>query len=77
MYLTGGPSQFLAKLPDDGQEVDYDIELVSVVGIRDIFGALVELWATYWVALDHINALAFRSVEENKNGSYVGLSVAC
>lgn len=38
MYLTGGPSQFLAKLPDDGQEVDYDIELVSVVGIRDVFG---------------------------------------
>eukprot|EP00438_Fugacium_kawagutii_P003451 Skav229319 [mRNA] locus=scaffold2616:115554:117937:+ [translate_table: standard] len=40
MYLTGGPSQFLAKLPDDGQEVDFDIELVNVVGIRDIFGHL-------------------------------------
>lgn len=42
MYLTGGPSQFLAKLPDDGQEVDFDIELVSVVGIRDIFGHLAQ-----------------------------------
>jgi len=38
MYLTGGPSQYLAKLPDDGEEVIFDIELVSVVGIRDIFG---------------------------------------
>ena len=40
MYLTGGPSQYLAKLPDDGEEVIFDIELVSVVGIRDIFGSL-------------------------------------
>eukprot|EP00435_Cladocopium_sp_Y103_P023070 s122_g5.t1 len=50
MYLTGGPSQFLAKLPDDGQEVDYDIELVSVVGIRDVFGYLVLSQRTLAVA---------------------------
>ena len=28
MYRTGGPQQFLAKLPDDGEEVVYEIELV-------------------------------------------------
>eukprot|EP00913_Durusdinium_trenchii_P030656 g28711.t1 len=38
MYLSGGPSQYLAKLPDDGQEVRYEMELVQVVGIRDLFG---------------------------------------
>ncbi|CAJ1343896.1 unnamed protein product [Effrenium voratum] len=38
MYRTGGPQQFLAKLPDDGEEVVYEIELVQVVGIVDLFG---------------------------------------
>lgn len=31
--------RYLAKLPDDGQEVRYEMELVQVVGIRDLFGA--------------------------------------
>lgn len=38
MYLSGGAAHFRAKLPDEGQEVTYEIELVQVVGIRDLFG---------------------------------------
>ena len=39
MYLSGGAAHFRAKLPDDGQAVTYEIELVQVVGIRDLFGS--------------------------------------
>eukprot|EP00439_Symbiodinium_sp_Y106_P044772 s81_g5.t1 len=38
MYLSGGPDRFRQKLPDDGQEVLFEIELVAVRSITDLFG---------------------------------------
>ncbi|CAE7553805.1 FKBP65 [Symbiodinium sp. KB8] len=38
MYLSGGPDRFRQKLPDDGQDVLFEIELVAVRSITDLFG---------------------------------------
>ncbi|CAE7484464.1 FKBP65 [Symbiodinium natans] len=38
MYLSGGPDRFREKLPDDGQDVIFEIELVAVRSITDLFG---------------------------------------